>query len=138
VIGAEAASTRPQFSVDGVATFLVAVATVLREAATRFEETSSRITESVTSRPDLADRELVVRLQDFDRLLQEFVSLADVLSRAAGKSDQSWLHVDGAAHPAEDAVAAISIADVKERLMRQLNYSLIDLSLVPTGDETVF
>jgi len=138
VIAVEAADARPQISIDSVASFLAAVAAVLHDAVTRFEETTACITESVTSRPDAADRELIVTLQAFDRLQQEFMTLVEVLSRAAGKSHESWERVEGCAHPAEDAVAMVSIADVKERLIRQLNYSLIDLSLVPSGDEAIF
>jgi hypothetical protein len=138
VIDLQPASDQGQSSFDEIATFLVAVGTVLREAIVRFEETTARITENVTARADRTDRDLVVMLQDFDRLQQQFVTLAELLIRAAAKSPDSWSRCDGGGHPAEDAVEAISLADVKSRLMRHLNYALIDLSLAPTGDEAVY
>jgi len=138
VIDLQPASVQSQSPFDEIATFLVGVATMLGEAVARFEETTARIIENVTARPDQTDRELIVMLQDFDRLQQQFVTLAELLIRAAAKSPDSWSRTECAAHPAEDVVDAISLADVKSRLMRHLNYSLIDLSLVPTGDESVF
>ena len=67
------------------------------------------------------ERELVVALQDFDRLQQEFVSFAEVFASAAVKSLESrqWITVkDG--HPAEDAIAKIPLTDLKSRILRQL------------------
>lgn len=125
-------------SINEIAEFLAAVATVLREAVTRFEVTTARITERVAGHP-FRDRELVVTLQDFDRLQQEFVALAEVLGRAAAKSRDSWSRAPDGTHPAEDAIAGVSIANVKERLMRQLSFlSTLDLSIVPTGEEALF
>jgi hypothetical protein len=120
-----------------IGTFLIATADVLRETISRFEKTTARITENVMTRPSQADRNLIVTLQDFDRLQQEFLVLAEVLTQAAGKSSESWLRAEGGGHPAEDAIAGISVADVKERLLRQLNVSMIGLA-PSIGDEAVF
>lgn len=122
--------------IDEIATFLAATAAALRETITRFERTTARITESVTTRPSLADRDLIVTLQDFDRLQQELATLAEVLSRAAGKSGKSWLRAEGGGHPAEDAIATVSIADLKDRLMYSLSASPLDLAV--GSDEVVF
>ena len=122
--------------IDEIASFLAATAMALRETVTRFERTTARITESVTTRPSLADRDLIVTLQDFDRLQQEFATLAEVLSRAAGKSGESWLRAEGGGHPAEDAIATVSIADLKDRLMYSLSASPLDLAV--GSDEVVF
>jgi len=118
--------------------FLVATAMVLRDTIGRFEKTTASITEQVMTRSSQADRDLIVKLQDFDRLNQEFVSLADVLIQAAAKPQESWLRADGGNHPAEDAVAAVSVAQLKERLKRQLDASTIDLAVAPSHEETVF
>jgi hypothetical protein len=134
VVNAETA-VLPAFAEIG--TFLIATADVLRETISRFEKTTARITENVMTRPSQADRNLIVTLQDFDRLQQEFLMLAEVLTQAAGKSSKSWLRAEGGGHPAEDAVAGISVADVKERLLRQLNVSMIGLA-PSIGDEAVF
>lgn len=122
--------------IDDISTFLAATAMALRETVARFEKTTARITESVTTRPSLADRDLIVTLQDFDRLHQEFATLAEVLTRAAGKSGESWVRAEGGGHPAEDAIATISIADLKDRLMYSLSPSPLDMAV--GTDEIVF
>ncbi len=111
-----------------IGTFLTATAEVLRETIRRFENTTASITEHVMTREGQADRDFIVTLQDFDRLQQEFLMLAEVLTQAAGKSSESWLRAEGGGHPAEDAVAGILVADLKERLMRQLNVSMVTLA----------
>jgi hypothetical protein len=121
-----------------VGSFLVATAEVLRETIGRFEKTTARITENVVTRSGQADRDLIVTLQDFDRLQQEFLTLAEVLTQAAGKSIESWLRVEGQGHPAEDAIADISVADLKDRLMRQLNVSVMELLPASAEEEVEF
>jgi hypothetical protein len=138
VIANEAVDAPSSSTINEIAAFLAAVATVLHEAVVRLERTSSRISERVAGHP-ARDRQLVVTLQEFDRLQQEFVALAEVLARAAGKSGDSWSRAADGSHPAEDAIAAVSIGDVKDRLMRHLSFlSTLDLSIAPTGDEAVF
>jgi hypothetical protein len=124
--------------VNEVATFLAAAAMVLRDAVARFEETAARITEHVTGGTAQPNRHLIVIFQDFDRLQQEFAALADVLSQVAAKSSQSWQRTESDSHPAADAIARVPIADLKERLRRQLDLSAIDLATVPMADEVVF
>ena len=127
-----------QALVGEIATFLVATAMVLRETVMRFEKTTARVTESVAARADQVDRDLIVTLQDFDRLQQEFATLAEVLTQAAAKPGESWLRAEGGNHPAEDAVASILIADLKERLMRRLGFSPGDAEVSPVAEEAVF
>jgi hypothetical protein len=125
--------------VNEIATFLVATAMVLRETVMRFEKTTNRITETVLARAaDNIDRDLVMTIQDFDRLHQEFATLAEVLIQAAAKSGRSWLREEGGGHPAADALATVSIADLKERLMQRLGVSIMDLTGGPDAEETVF
>jgi hypothetical protein len=129
--------TVTQPAIGEIGSFLTATAEVLRETIVRFEKTTAQITGNLMTRRDQADRDLIVTLQDFDRLQQEFLMLAEVLTQAAGKSSESWLRAEGGGHPAEDAIAVISVADLKERLMRQLNMSMI--ALAPAArDEAVF
>ena len=131
-------SAAAQPPIDDIATFLQATATALRETVARFEKTSARITENLALRAGTVDHDLIVTLQDFDRLQQEFTTLADVLARAATKSGVSWRRVEGGAHPAEDTIATISIADLKERLMRHLGFSMPGLAPPAAADEVVF
>ncbi|MGA9948560.1 MAG: hypothetical protein WBQ24_09955 [Xanthobacteraceae bacterium] len=118
---------------------MIATASALRDAVTRFEQTSAGISEHVANRPNDANRDLIVTLQAFDRLNQEFVALAEILTLAASKSSESWIRTEGGVHPAEDAISSVTISELKERLMRHLGISAIDLTmLVPTGEEVVF
>jgi hypothetical protein len=125
--------------VNEVSTFMIATASALRDAVTRFEQTSAGISAYVASRPNEANRELIVTLQAFDRLNQEFVALAEVLTHASSKSSETWLRTQNGGHPAEDAISGVTVSDLKERLMRHLGITKIDLTmLVPTGEEVVF
>jgi hypothetical protein len=138
VSGGRHTDAQLQALVGEIATFLVATAMVLRETVVRFEKTTARVTESVAARPDGVDRELIVTLQDFDRLQQEFATLAEVLTQAAAKPGASWVRAEGGNHPAEDAVATVLIADLKERLMQRLGFSAIDALAPPEAEEAVF
>ena len=125
--------------INEVSTFLIATASALRDAVTRFEQTSAGISAYVASRPNEANRELIVSLQAFDRLNQEFVALAEVLTLAASKSSETWIRPASGVHPAEDAIASVTVSELKERLMRHLGINKVDLTmLVPTGEEVVF
>jgi DNA anti-recombination protein RmuC len=125
-------------SVDEIGTFLGAMAKVLHETIARFEETVGRITDIAVLRSGRADRDLVVALQEFDRLQQEFVTLGEVLSRVATTSNGVWSAEAGAVQLGHEAIAAISIAELKERLVRHLNGSAADLPMSETSDEVVF
>ena len=127
-----------QPGVDELRIFLAAAAKALRETVIRLEKSVARITELIVLRPDRADRDLVVALQDFDRLQQEFATLADVLVHAGDKSSESWLRTADDAHPAEDVIARISIADLKERLLRHLGGSMSDLMPSTMSEDVVF
>ncbi|MEJ2379208.1 MAG: hypothetical protein P8Y53_18590 [Pseudolabrys sp.] len=123
------AQIAPQPS-DEIRTFVAAISTVLRETVGAFESTVSRITEITVTRSGRADRDLVVALQDFDRLRQEFATLGEVLARLSAKSDRGD---DGE----QDVISAISIADLKDRLALQLRIVTGDLP-EPDGAEAEF
>jgi hypothetical protein len=122
--------------VEEFASFLAATATVLRETVTRFERTATRITDRVTEQPAMMDRDLIVTLQDFDRLQQEFAMLVHVLMNAAEKTGESWLRKDGSRHPAEDTIETVTVAELKERLKHHLDDSVLDLE--PASEEVEF
>lgn len=130
------ASARP--ATDEIRTFLAVMAMALRETVVGFEETAARVSELLTTRIGRADRDLVVTLQNFDRLQQEFATLADVFVQAAAKSRESWLRAAGDAHPAEDTIAKIPIGDLKERLLRHLGATVSDLTASAVSEEAVF
>jgi hypothetical protein len=120
-----------------VGVFLGAVATMLRQTLERFEETHGRIAELVVTRSDRPDRNLVVALQDFDRLQQEFAALADVVAYFAATSEEraadSW-----ADHHGHRAIAAISVADLRDRMIRHLRGATAELAVPADSEDVVF
>ncbi|MFN3656049.1 MAG: hypothetical protein ACK4UO_02195 [Pseudolabrys sp.] len=125
---------------DDVKKFMAAIAVVLRETVTAFEDTVARVTEmTVMKRPDQADRELVVALQNFDRLQQEFHSLSEVLVRlSALPGEHALLGEAGPREPGYDVLATVAVADLKQRLSRHLRTLLVDLPAGDASDEAVF
>lgn len=132
-VHADEAESAAGQSPDEVRTFLAAISTVLHETVSAFESTVSRITEITVMRPGRADRDLVVALQDFDRLQQEFQSLGEVLARLSARPE------DGAGDvPGEDVMAGISIADLRDRLAHQLMILTTDLPDAAPSEDVVF
>lgn len=84
-------------------------------------------------RPGRADRELVVALQDFDRLQQELANLGEVLARLSIKSEKGTDEGLG-----EDVMAGISIADLRDRLAHQLMILTSDLPDAEPSEDVVF
>ncbi len=122
--------------VDGsdVGRFLAITAAALRETAERLDATVDRISAKTATQSGRADRDMVMALQNFDRLQQEFAAIADVLGKAAEKVRGNWA-TTGGGHPADEVLAAISMTEVKERFLRLL--SVTDW-LASTSDEAVF
>ncbi|MGO9628249.1 MAG: hypothetical protein ACLPXW_04545, partial [Xanthobacteraceae bacterium] len=86
---------------EEIKTFLTVMATELHETILKLERTTVRVTELTALRAGRPDWDLVVALQDFDRLQQEFVSFADVFAMAAAKAPESWRRTAAGGHPAE-------------------------------------
>jgi len=129
-VSVESVEISQQRSPDEIRTFLAAISTVLHETVAAFELTVSRITEITVTRPGRADRDLVVALQDFDRLQQEFATLGQLLGRLSIKSGTG----DEEPKNGHDVIADISIADLKERLAHHLMVLTSDISDVPEED----
>lgn len=119
-------------------TFLAAIAVVLRETVAGFEETVTRITDITVHRQGQADRELVVALQDFDRLQQEFATLSEVLTKLSAISGAVPTAHDTVHDTDHEVLAVISVADLKDRLSRHLRSLMLDLSASKVSEETVF
>ena len=126
----ESAERSPSRSPDEIETLLAAISTVLHETVAAFELTVSRITEIAVSRHGRADRELVVALQDFDRLQQEFATLGQILHKLSIKTEPG--HPE--AKNGHAAIADISIADLKDRLAHHLMVLTSDIPDVPQED----
>ena len=94
-------------------------AALLLDNVLRFEETANQVTKLVmsTGRPD---RELIVALQSFDRLKQEFEALGDALTRYAESTNALPMAGEERARLGRDVVDSITVADLKNRLLRRL------------------
>ena len=121
---------------EDVAAFLDTLTVILRETLGRLEGTVGRVSEMVLTRSGPADRELIVTLQDFDRLQQELAALVDVNSHCAATSD-SWSGDSWTDQHGRKAVAAITVADLKNRFLRHLDGVISELASDGT-DEVVF
>jgi hypothetical protein len=122
---------------DDVAAFLDTLATVLRETVARLEGTVGRVSEFVMVRAGPGERELIVTLQDFDRLQQEFAALVDVIAHCAATSG-SWSGDSWADRHGRKAVAAITLEDLKQRFLSHLEGEPTEIGASETSDDVVF
>jgi hypothetical protein len=115
-------SRTPNQSGEDLGEFLGTIAKLLHETVTKFERTSSKITEIVVSQPGKTARELVLLLQDFDRLQQEFSALGEALAKTAESATTGrWAQGSGEDHAKHEVIGAISIHDLKERILTHLS-----------------
>jgi hypothetical protein len=114
-------------SADNVGAFLAVFAALLLDNVLRLEETVGRVTDLIMSsgRPD---RELVVTLQSFDRLKQEFEALGDALTRYAESTNASPPDGEERVQLGQEVISAITVADLKDRLLFRLKEQLPDLA----------
>ena len=123
-----------QFS--GVGRLLSAVSTVLHETLDRFENASGRVAQSVLTRGNPADHELIQALQNFDRIHQEFSAIKHMITHCATASAEGRLADN--AQWGQDAVAGITLTDVKQRLLACLGETMPQPAAEPMGEEVVF
>jgi hypothetical protein len=129
------ASEEPgQFS--GVGRLLSAVSTVLHETLDRFEDASGRVTQTVLMRGNPADHELIQALQNFDRIHQEFSAIKHMITHCATASAEGRLADN--AQWGQDAVAGITLTDVKLRLLACLGETMPQPAADAMGEEVVF
>src|ERR1043165_9614014 len=102
-----------QFS--GVGRLLSAVSTVLHETLDRFESASGKVTQTVLTRGNPVDHDLIQALQSFDRLHQEFSAIKHMISRCAAASEEGRL-ADHAQWQ-QEAVDGIMLTEVRQRLL---------------------
>ena len=117
-------------SADNVGAFLAVFAALLLDNVLRLEETVGRVTDLIMSsgRPD---RELVVTLQSFDRLKQEFEALGDALTRYAESTNSIPPDGEERVQLGEEVIGAITVADLKDRLLYRLKEQPVDLADMP-------
>jgi hypothetical protein len=108
-----------QVSSNDVGSFLAVFAALLLDNVLRLDETVGRVTDMViaSGRPD---KDLVVELQSFDRLKQEFEALGDALTRYAESTNSVPPAGEERAQLGQDVIAAITLAELKDRLLFRL------------------
>lgn len=116
-----------------VGAFLAVFAALLLDNVVRLDETVGQVTDLVMghSRPS---REMVVTLQNFDRLKQEFEALGDALTRYAEAAHSTE---DGDQHAAleHNVISAITVTDLKDRLLRRLRSDLINVDIPEISEQ---
>lgn len=135
---AQMSSAAARTPTEDLKTFIAAISVVMRETLSRFEHTVADITDlTVPKQGEKPDKDLVVALQAFDRLQQEFAGLSEVLQRlSAVVGSPKLLNAAGLDEPGDDVLATVSVADLKDRLQRHIRGIMIDLS--EYSDERIF
>ncbi|MGD9921734.1 MAG: hypothetical protein AB7V13_09845 [Pseudorhodoplanes sp.] len=119
-----AALPAPDGAVSEVAALLGVLATLFLDNVRHLESTVARVTDLVT-RDGRPDRELIMTLQSFDRLKQEFEALSGALARYADSTNIPLPAGAGPGRPfGRDVIDDIAIADLKERFLGRLENGL--------------
>jgi hypothetical protein len=121
-------------SANSVGAFLAVFAALLLDNVLRLEETVGRVSDLVmgSGRPD---RDLIVTLQSFDRLKQEFEALGDALTRYAEATNTMLLDGEGRTQLEQNVIAEITVADLKDRLLRRLQDDLPAMVSPPISEQ---
>jgi hypothetical protein len=120
-------------SANDAGAFLAVFAALLLDNVLRLDETVGRVTDLVmgNGRPD---RELIVTLQSFDRLKQEFEALGDALTRYAEATNATPPSGEERAQLEQNVIAMITVADLKNRLLRRLQDDLPEIVAPPISE----
>jgi hypothetical protein len=117
-------SPAPDGALSEIAALLGVLATLFLDNVRHLEDTVARVTDLVT-RDGRPDRDLIVELQSFDRLKQEFEALSGALARYADTTNTLPLMAEGPRAPiGRDVIHDIALADLKERFLDRLENGL--------------
>jgi hypothetical protein len=117
-------SSAPDSALSDIAALLGVLATLFLDNVRELEDTVARVTELIT-RDGRPNRELIVTLQSFDRLKQEFEALSGALARYADSTNMLPVAGDGPREPfGRDVIHDITLADLKERFLDRLENGL--------------
>jgi hypothetical protein len=97
---------------------LAALASILRDSTGRFEETSDRITQLVVARESGSGVDIIVALQEFDRLRQDFEAIEGILAGCAKVIERAGAGEQG--QPLREVIEEVPVMDFKNRLARRL------------------
>ena len=112
----------PEEPDNDVGAFLAVFAALLLDNVLRLDETVGRVTGFVmATKPS---RELIVTLQSFDRLKQEFEALGDALTRYAEATNSVPMSTEARSQLEQNIIEGITVADLKDRLLSRLQEDL--------------
>lgn len=97
---------------------LATLASILRDSTGRFEETSDRIAQLVVARETGSGVDIIVALQEFDRLRQDFEAIEGILAGCAEAIERAAANQTG--RPLRDVIGEIPVVDFKTRFARRL------------------
>lgn len=122
-----------QAPANDVGAFLAVFAALLLDNVVRLDETVGQVTDLVMGhgRPS---REMVVTLQNFDRLKQEFEALGEALTRYAETTNSAQGGEERAALE-HKVISGITVTDLKDRLLRRLQNDLMDVSIPEISEQ---
>lgn len=118
---------------------LAAVASILRDSTGRFEQTSDRIVQLVMARETGSGGvDIIVALQEFDRLRQDFDAIETILAGCAKVIDRPAARET--AHPFAEVVAEVPVVEFKTRLARRLAWVSREINDddMPFVEEAIF
>jgi hypothetical protein len=120
-------------SENDVGAFLAVFAALLLDNVLRLDETFGRVTDFVMA--NKPDRQTIVTLQGFDRLKQEFEALGDALTRYAEAINSAPMSDEDRAKLEHHVISGITVADLKDRLLRRLQDDLTEMELPTISPE---
>jgi hypothetical protein len=117
---------------------LAALASILRDSTGRFEQTSDRIAQLVVARETGSGVDIIVALQEFDRLRQDFEAIEGILAGCAHAIEHPVENEPG--QPLRDVIAEIPVVDFKNRLARRLAWVSQETNTadMPFVEEAIF
>ena len=105
--------------IDDTGAFLSVFASLLLDNVSCFEKTANEVTDLVMGhgRPT---KEMIVTLQAFDRLKQEFEALGNALACYAVATNALPQSGEERMRLGQEVIAKVSVADLKDRLLDRL------------------
>ena len=119
---------------------LATLASILRDSTGRFEQTSDRIAQLVLAREtgSGSGADVIVALQEFDRLRQDFEAIEGILGGCAQAIERAAANESG--RLLRDVIGEIPVVDFKTRFARRLAWvsQEIDSSGTAFVEEAIF
>ena len=117
---------------------LATLASILRDSTGRFEETSDRIAQLVAARETGSGVDIIVALQEFDRLRQDFEAIEGILAGCAEAIERAA--ANQAVRPLREVIGEIPVVDFKTRFARRLAWVSQEIETIDSAfvEEKVF